>query len=145
MLDRQEIKELLPHREPFLLLDGIASLEPGQRATGHYYVDPDGFWFTGHFPGHPIFPGVLQLEALAQLGAVTILCQPRYKGCLPLFAGLDNVKFRRQVRPGDTLELAVEIGRRRGSYGLGQGIATVSGQTACEAQLKFILMKEGIP
>lgn len=145
MLTRQEIKEILPHREPFLLVDRVSSLEPGLRATGSYYVDSNGFWFAGHFPGQPIFPGVLQLEALAQLGAVTMLYQPQYKGYLPLFAGLEKVKFRRQVRPGDTLELTVSIIRSKGSYGLGQGLATVAGHTACEAKLKFILMKEGIP
>jgi len=103
-----------------------------------------GFWFAGHFPGYPVFPGVLQVEALAQLGAVAILSQPEMKGKLALFAGLDQVKFRRQVRPGETIEMEVEIVRARGSFGVGQGRAKVSGQPVMEAQMKFSLTGGGI-
>ena len=100
MLNREQIKEIIPHRDPFLLLDRVTALEPGKSARGLYHVDPKGLWFAGHFPGYPVFPGVLQVEALAQLGAVAILCQPEQRGKLALFAGLDKVKFRRQVQPG---------------------------------------------
>src|SRR5690554_1369974 len=139
MLDKTQIQEIIPHREPFLLLDRVVQLDKGKAAKGEYYVDPGGLWFAGHFPGYPVFPGVLQVEALAQLGAVAILCQEEVRGKLALFAGLDQVKFRRQVLPGETLELHVEIVRARGSFGVGQGRATVDGQLALEAQLKFAL------
>lgn len=144
MLEQAEIRKIIPHREPFLLLDRVLELEAGKSARGIYYVDPMGLWFAGHFPGYPVFPGVLQVEALAQLGAVAILSQPGMEGKLALFAGLDQVKFRRQVRPGETLELEVEIIRARGSYGIGQGRASVTGQPAMEAQLKFALTTGGI-
>jgi 3-hydroxyacyl-[acyl-carrier-protein] dehydratase len=143
MLDRTQIKEILPHREPFLLLDGVLELEPGKRARGLYFVDPNASWFAGHFPGFPVFPGVLQIESLAQLGAVAILCQPEMAGKLALFAGLDEVKFRRQVRPGETLELEVEIIKARGNYGLGQGQGAVSGELAFQGLLKFALTEGG--
>ncbi|HOC05805.1 MAG: 3-hydroxyacyl-ACP dehydratase FabZ [Bacillota bacterium] len=143
MLDRKEIKEILPHREPFLLLDQVSELEPGKRARGLYYVDPGASWFAGHFPNYPVFPGVLQIEALAQLGAVAILCQEEMAGKLALFAGLDEVKFRRQVRPGETLELEVEIIKARKSFGLGQGRGAVSGEPAFQGLLKFALAEGG--
>ena len=144
MLDQSQIKGIIPHREPFLLLDRVMDLEVGKSARGLYYVDPTAIWFMGHFPGFPVFPGVLQVEALAQLGAVAILSQPEMKGKLALFAGLDKVKFRRQVRPGETLEMEVEIVRARASFGVGQGRVTVSGQPVMEAELKFALTTGGI-
>lgn len=144
MLNRAQIMAVLPHRDPFLLLDAVSHLCPGQSARGHYYVDPKGLWFAGHFPGYPVFPGVLQVEALAQLGAVAVLSLPEMKGKLALFAGLEGVKFRRQVRPGETLELAVEIIRARAGYGLGRGWGSVEGQAALEAQLKFALSEGGL-
>lgn len=143
MLDKAQIKGIIPHREPFLLLDRVLELKEGQSARGLYYVDPSALWFVGHFPGYPVFPGVLQVEALAQLGAVAILSQPEMQGKLALFAGLDAVKFRRQVRPGETLDLQVEIVKARGSYGVGQGTASIGGQTAMEATLKFALTAGG--
>lgn len=144
MLDQDQIKGIIPHREPFLLLNRVTDLQVGKSAKGLYYVEPTASWFMGHFPGYPVFPGVLQVEALAQLGAVAILSQPEMKGKLALFAGLDQVKFRRQVRPHETLELEVEIIRARGSFGVGQGKASVGGQLALEAQLKFALTTGGI-
>ncbi|MGI6365050.1 MAG: 3-hydroxyacyl-ACP dehydratase FabZ [Bacillota bacterium] len=144
MLNREQIKEIIPHRDPFLLLDRVTALEPGKSARGLYHVDPKGLWFAGHFPGYPVFPGVLQVEALAQLGAVAILCQPEQRGKLALFAGLDKVKFRRQVQPGEALEMEVEIIRARGNFGLGQGRTWVSGQPVMEAQLKFALAQGGM-
>lgn len=143
MLEQEQIKGIIPHREPFLLLDRVVELDVGKSARGIYHVNPAGPWFAGHFPGYPVFPGVLQVESLAQLGAVAILSQPEMQGKLALFAGLDQVKFRRQVLPGETLELQVEIIRTRGSYGIGQGRASVNGQIAMEAQLKFALTEGG--
>ncbi len=140
MLGREEIQQIIPHRPPFLLLDQVLELELGKRARGLYLVDPAGPWFRGHFPGNPIFPGVLQVEALAQLGAVAILSQAEMRGKLALVAGLNNVKFRRLVQPGETLEMEVEIIRSRQSFGVGRGRATVDGQLAVEAELKFALM-----
>lgn len=144
MLDQSQIKGIIPHREPFLLLDRVTQLEPGKTAQGLYYVDPMALWFAGHFPGYPVFPGVLQVEAVAQLGAVAILSQQDMRGKLALFAGLDQIKFRSQVRPGETLEIQVEIVRTRGSYGVGQGRAYVVGKMVMEAQLKFALTEGGI-
>ena len=142
MLNREQIKEIIPHREPFLLLSSVSHLEPGKSARGTYEVDGASPWFQGHFPGYPVFPGVLQVEALAQLGAVAILSNPTHRGKLALFAGLDKVKFRRQVRPGEKLELQVEIIRARDSFGVGKGTATVDGQPVVEAELKFALLSE---
>ena len=100
MLDQNQIKGIIPHREPFLLLDRVTQLEPGKTAQGLYYVDPRAMWFAGHFPGYPVFPGVLQVEALAQLGAVAILSQPEMRGKLALFAGLDPSQLWRRPRQG---------------------------------------------
>ncbi|HSW36264.1 MAG TPA: 3-hydroxyacyl-ACP dehydratase FabZ [Candidatus Limnocylindrales bacterium] len=140
MLDREKIQEIIPHRDPFLLLDKVTELSPGRSASGEYFVDPAASWFRGHFPGHPVFPGVLQIEALAQLGAVAILCQPEMAGKLALFAGLDQVKFRRQVHPGETLILKVEIIRARSNFGIGHGSGSVNSELALEAQFKFALI-----
>ncbi len=142
MLNREQIKGIIPHREPFLLLSSVSSLEPGKSAQGTYEVDDAGPWFPGHFPGYPVFPGVLQVEALAQLGAVAILSQDSHQGKLALFAGLDKVKFRRQVKPGDNIQLQVEIVRARGNFGIGKGTATVDGLPVMEAELKFALLSE---
>lgn len=143
MLNRSQIMEIIPHRDPILLLTRVHELEPGKGAKGAYEVDPEGVWFLGHFPDYPVFPGVLQVEALAQLGAVAILSQPEMKGKLALFAGIDQVKFRRQVLPGETLELEVEIVRARGSFGVGHGRASIAGKPVMEAQLKFALVAGG--
>ncbi|MTI95086.1 MAG: 3-hydroxyacyl-ACP dehydratase FabZ [Firmicutes bacterium] len=143
MLDRAKIKEIIPHREPFLLLDTVTELKSGHSATGNYYVDPEADWFRGHFPGYPVFPGVLQVESLAQLGAVAILSQPEMAGKLALFAGLESVRFRQQVLPGATLNLTVEIVRARASFGVGQGSASVDGKTVLESSLKFALVAGG--
>lgn len=142
-MNQQQIKEIIPHREPFLLLTTVTALNPGQFARGTCHVDPEAPWFRGHFPGYPVFPGVLQVEALAQLGGVAILSKPANRGKLALFAGLDKVKFRRQVLPGQTLELYVEIVRARPSFGLGRGTAALAGQPVLEAELKFALTAGG--
>ncbi|HEY2789101.1 MAG TPA: 3-hydroxyacyl-ACP dehydratase FabZ, partial [Gaiellales bacterium] len=127
------------HREPFLLLDEVTALEPGVRATGRYLVKSDDWYLAGHFPGNPIMPGVLQVEALAQLGSVCGLSHPDFAGKLALFAGIDDVRFRRIVRPGDVLDLECAITRLRGPIGKADASAHVGGELACRATLTFAL------
>ena len=140
LVDRDGVKDLIPHREPILLLDGLTELTPGKRAVGVKYVDPDDYFLAGHFPGNPIMPGVLIVEALAQTGACALLGSKDTAGKLVLFAGIDRVRFRRPVRPGDTLVLTVEIDRIRGPIGRGQAVATVDGEVAVEGRLTFALV-----
>lgn len=139
MLQSQEIQEIIPHRYPFLLVDRILELEEGKRAVGIKNVTSNDSFFQGHFPGHPIMPGVLIIEALAQVGTVAILMKPEYKGYLGLFAGLDDVKFKRQVIPGDQLRLEVELVKLRKTYGVARGVAYVGDEIAAEGTLKFFL------
>jgi len=139
MLDIQAIKEIIPHRYPFLLVDRIVELEEGKRAIGLKNVTANEEFFNGHFPDFPVMPGVLIVEALAQVGAVAALSLEQNKGRLALFAGIDNCRFKKQVVPGDTLRLEVELVKMRGPIGKGKGVATVDGQVACEVELTFAL------
>jgi 3-hydroxyacyl-[acyl-carrier-protein] dehydratase len=139
MLDIQAIKEIIPHRYPFLLVDRIVELEEGKRAIGLKNVTANEEFFNGHFPDFPVMPGVLIVEALAQVGAVAALSLEQNKGRLALFAGIDNCRFKKQVVPGDTLRLEVELVKMRGPIGKGKGVATVDGQVACEVDLTFAL------
>ena len=131
------IRGLIPHRYPFLLVDRIEELEPGVRAVGLKNVTQNEPFFQGHFPDYPVMPGVLIIEAMAQVGAVGVMAGGAHEDKLALFAGIDGVRFRRQVLPGDVLRMEVEIVRLKGSVGRGKGKATVDGERVCEAELMF--------
>ena len=136
-LGRAEIEAILPHREPFLLLDEVVELEPGVRVVARKHVREDEWYLAGHFPGNPIMPGVLMVEALAQAGAVAVLSEEAHRGKLALFAGIDDVRFKRIVRPGETLELVCELERVRGPVGRGKARASVGGELAVRGTLTF--------
>ena len=136
-LSAVEIRDLIPHRYPFLLVDRIEEVEPGVRAVGIKSVTQNEPFFQGHFPDYPVMPGVLIVEAMAQVGAVGVMSVEEYRGKLALFAGIDGVRFRRQVVPGDVLTMEVEIERLKGKIGRGKGRATVAGERVCEAKLMF--------
>jgi 3-hydroxyacyl-[acyl-carrier-protein] dehydratase len=132
---------LLPHRPPFLFVDAVDELDAGVSARARYRVTGDEPFLAGHFPGNPIFPGVIQLEALAQAGAIALLSDERYAGTLPLFGGVEEVRFRRMVVPGDELVLDVTLERLSSRGGWGRGKATVDGATTCEARLLFAISR----
>ncbi|MGB9886406.1 MAG: 3-hydroxyacyl-ACP dehydratase FabZ [Moorellales bacterium] len=138
-MDAPEIMALLPHRYPFLLVDRILVLEPGKRAVGIKNVSLNEPVFQGHFPGQPVWPGVLILEALAQTGAVALLALPEYRGKIPYFGGIDRARFRRPVLPGDQLRLEVELLKIRGTAGKGQGRAWVEEEAVAEAEFLFVI------
>lgn len=137
MLDAQQIQAIIPHRYPFLLVDRIIEIEYGVRAVGVKNVSINEPFFQGHFPAYPVMPGVLIVEALAQVGAVALLGSEEHKGKMAFFAGIDGVRFKRQVRPGDVLMLEVELGRMRRGVGSGTAKATVDGELAVRGELMF--------
>jgi 3-hydroxyacyl-[acyl-carrier-protein] dehydratase len=137
LLGKAEIEEILPHRDPFLLLDEVVELAPGERVVARKRVREDEWYLSGHFPGRPIMPGVLIVEAMAQTGAVAVLADEANRGKLALFAGIDDVRFKRIVEPGDELELTCELERVRGPVGRGKATATVDGELAARGTLTF--------
>jgi 3-hydroxyacyl-[acyl-carrier-protein] dehydratase len=138
-VDINRIKELLPHRYPFLLVDRVISMEPRKRITALKNVTNNEEYFTGHFPGRPVMPGVLIIESMAQAAGLTLLVEEEHRGKIPFFTGIDKARFRRPVIPGDQLYLDVELLRVKGNVCRAQGKATVDGEIAAEAQLMFIL------
>jgi 3-hydroxyacyl-[acyl-carrier-protein] dehydratase len=136
-LDRAGIEAILPHREPFLLIDEVVELEPGERVLARKRVREDEWYLRGHFPGRPLMPGVLIVEAMAQTGAVAVLAEEENRGRLALFAGIDDTRFKRIVEPGDELELECTLEQVRGPVGKGKARATVGGQLAARGTLTF--------
>jgi 3-hydroxyacyl-[acyl-carrier-protein] dehydratase len=143
-LDRAGIEEILPHREPFLLIDEVLELEPGERVVARKRVRSDEWYLRGHFPGRPVMPGVLIVEAMAQTGAVAVLAEDENRGRIALFAGIDDTRFKRIVEPGDELELECTLEQVRGPVGKGRARATVDSELAARATLTFAVeRKEG--
>lgn len=139
MMDIQAIKDVIPHRYPFLLVDKVVEIEEGKRVVGIKNVTANEPFFQGHFPDYAVMPGVLIVEALAQVGAIAVLKIEENEGKLGFLAGIDKCRFKRQVKPGDQLRLEVEIIRMRGAIGKGKGTATVDGEVACEVEIMFAL------
>ncbi|MGN0596574.1 MAG: 3-hydroxyacyl-ACP dehydratase FabZ [Ruminiclostridium sp.] len=139
LMTQEQIMEIIPHRDPFLLIDTIEEMEVGKRVVATKYMKPDEFWFKGHFPEYPVVPGVLMLEMCAQAGAVAMLAMPENKGKIGFFGGVKEAKFRRQVVPGDLLRIEVEIIKVKGPVGVGKAIATVNGEKAVSAEISFAI------
>ena len=141
LLSREQIMQIIPHRDPFLLIDEIIELEIGSRAVAKKVVSPDSFWFAGHFPQQPITPGVLIVEMLAQAGAVCVLSLPQNKGKIAYFAKIEEAKFKKPVLPGDELTLSIDMIKLRSGYGVGDAVATVKGEIVTSARITFALSK----
>ncbi len=139
LLNKEQIMEVIPHRDPFLLIDEILEMEVGKKVVATKHITKEEFWVKGHFPEYPVLPGVLILEMLAQAGAVAMLSMPENKGKIGFFGGVKDAKFRRQVVPGDTLTLEVEIIKIKGPVGVGKAVATVDGQKAATAEISFAI------
>ena len=140
MLNKEEIKNIIPQREPFLMIDEVEEYVPGESCTAYKYVNEEEWYFKGHFPGNPIMPGVLIAESLAQAGAVAILSVEANKGRNALFGGIDKMKFKRMVKPGDKLKLEVKIIKQKGPIGIGEAIATVDDKIAAKGELTFAVV-----
>lgn len=140
MLNQEQIKKIIPQREPFLMIDEVENYVPGESCTAYKKVRQEEYYFKGHFPGNPIMPGVLIVESLAQTGAVAILSMEENKGKNALFGGIDKLRFKKQVVPGDTLKLEVKIIKRKGPIGIGEAIATVDGKVAVKGELTFAII-----
>ena len=140
MLNKEEIKNIIPQREPFLMIDEVEEFIPGESAISYKNVNEQEWYFKGHFPGNPIMPGVLITESLAQTGAVAILSMNENKGKNALFGGIDKMKFKRKVVPGDRLKLEVKIIKRKGPIGIGEAIATVDEKIVAKGELTFALV-----
>jgi 3-hydroxyacyl-[acyl-carrier-protein] dehydratase len=139
LLNRKQIMEIIPHRDPFLLIDEVLEMEVGQRVKARKYIKAEDFWFKGHFPEKPVVPGVLMVEMLAQAGAVCILSKDEYKGKIAFFGSIDKAKFRRMVVPGDVLDLEVEIIKVKGPVGVGKAVASVDGKKAVSCEISFAI------
>ncbi len=140
MLNKEEIKKIIPQREPFLMIDEVEKYIPGETAIAYKNVSKDEWYFKGHFPGNPIMPGVLITESLAQTGAVAILSQEEAKGKNALFGGIDKMKFKKQVVPGDRLKLEVKIIKKKGPIGIGEAIATIDNKIVAKGELTFAIV-----
>ena len=140
MLNKEEIKKIIPQRDPFLMIDEVEEYMPGESAIAYKSVSEDEYYFKGHFPGNPIMPGVLIVESLAQTGAVAILSMEENKGKNALFGGIDKLRFKKQVVPGDRLKLEVRIIKKKGPIGIGEAIATVDGKVAVKGELTFAIV-----
>lgn len=140
MLNKEEIEKIIPQRAPFLMIDKVEEYIPGESCTAYKEVREEEYYFKGHFPGNPIMPGVLIVESLAQTGAVAILSMEENKGKNALFGGIDKLRFKKQVVPGDTLKLEVKIIKKKGPIGIGEAIATVDGKVAARGELTFAIV-----
>lgn len=140
MLNKNEIKQIIPQREPFLMIDEVEEYVPGESAIAYKYVSEDEWYFRGHFPGNPIMPGVLITESLAQTGAIAILSVEENKGRNALFAGIDKMRFKKQVVPGDVLKLEVKIIKQKGPIGIGEALATCDGKIVAKGELTFAIV-----
>jgi 3-hydroxyacyl-[acyl-carrier-protein] dehydratase len=141
-LNLEQIKEILPHRDPFLLIDEITDYAPGDFAKSIKHVRADEYYFQGHFPGQPIMPGVLILEAIAQTGAVALLSEPENRGKIAVFGGVKQARFKQMVTPGHDLEITCTLTARRGPVGFGEGTATLDGKLACKATISFAVLQD---